>query len=307
MLALLLFTLSALAGTMQVDVLDVGQGDSILITSPAGKRVLIDAGIKEAAVAEQLRRLGVTELALVVATHPHADHISGMKDVVTQIPIKLYTDNGLPHTTQTYTDLMVAIEEKQIPYKPAQKGQTYRLDDGIVLTVLFPAEKALSDTRSDLNSNSVVVRLDHGDDCFLFTGDSEEPTEEQLVRDGIGQCDVLKVAHHGSNHSSSSRFLAAVDPDIALISVGVDNRYDHPGDETIKRLQDVGAAIYRTDHCGQISLASSGHGITVVDGMAWWSPPGADLTQRPKGATGGGTAAPPSDLPAPLGGCLGAW
>lgn len=142
MLALLLFTLSALAGTMQVDILDVGQGDSILITSPAGKRVLIDAGIKEAGVTDQLRRLGVTELSLVVATHPHADHISGMKDVVNQIPIKLYTDNGLPHTTQTYTDLMAAIEAKQVPYKAAKKGQTYRLDDGIVLTVLFPAEKA---------------------------------------------------------------------------------------------------------------------------------------------------------------------
>lgn len=305
MLASILLTVSALAGTMQVDILDVGQGDGVLITSPAGKRVLIDAGIKEAAVAEQLRRLGVTELSLVVATHPHADHISGLRDVVEQIPIKLYTDNGLPHTTETYTGLMTAIEAKKIPYKAAKQGQTYRLDDGIVLTVLFPAAKPLTDTRSDLNSNSVILRVDHGEDCFLFTGDAEEPTEDQLLRDGIGQCDVLKVAHHGSNHSSSSRFLAAVDPDIALISVGQDNRYEHPGDETLKRLQSVGATIYRTDHSGQISLASSGHGITVVDGMPWWSPPAAGGGgTRPKGA--GGAAAPPSDLPPPLGGCLGA-
>lgn len=303
MLALLLFIASALAGTMRVDMLDVGQGDSILITSPAGKRVLIDAGIKEAAVDEQLRRLGVTELSLVIATHPHADHVAGMKDVVEQIPIKLYIDNGLPHTTQTYLDLMAAIEAKQVPYKPAKNGQTYKLDDGIVLTVLFPDEKTLTDTRSDLNSNSVVVRLDHGEDCFLFTGDSEDPTEEELLRKGLGQCDVLKVAHHGSNHSSSTRFLTAVDPDIALISVGVDNRYDHPGEETIKRLQTVGATIYRTDHCGQISLLSTGHGITVEDGMPWWTPPTGAAPARGKG--GGGSAAPPADFIEPLGGCLG--
>ncbi|MCB9765791.1 MAG: MBL fold metallo-hydrolase [Alphaproteobacteria bacterium] len=277
-LALWLISLPTWAGTMTVDMLDVGQGDAILITSPEGKRVLIDAGEDKARVVDQLTRLGVTELALVVATHPHADHIGGMADVLSAFPPRLYLDNGLSHTTQTYTSVMATVEERGIRYQTAVVGNTVRLDDGIVLTVLWPGERPLNGTRSDLNSNSVVLRLDHGDDCFLFTGDAEQDTERALLRRELASCDVLKVAHHGSDHSTTSAFLSAVQPRIALISVGADNRYGHPGDETVRRLQRAGVTIYRTDHSGHVRLASDGTTITVVDGLPWWSPPSPDST-----------------------------
>lgn len=263
-LLLLLWAIaSAWAGTIRVDVLDVGQGDSILIRTPANKTILIDASEGRADVIGQLQREGVDHLDLVIATHPHADHIGGMEAVVRAIPPKLYTDNGLPHTTQTYTNLMKAIEEGNIAYRAAEKGQVYNLDDGARLEVLNPTTTPLSDTRSDLNANSVVTRLVHGDDCILFVGDSEEPTEDLLLDGGIGQCDVLKVAHHGSRHSSTSRFLGAVQPKFALISVGMPNRYRHPGQEALDRLRAAGAKIFRTDLEGRLRVLSTGRGMTI--------------------------------------------
>ncbi len=251
------------AGTLRVDVLDIGQGDSILIRSPAGKTVLIDAGDGKRDVPPLLAKEGVQALDLVIATHPHADHIGGMDEVVAALPIRNYLDNGLPHTTATYRTLMSDLEAKGIPYRGATRGQTFNLDDGATLEVLFPTGSPLTNTRSDLNANSVVVRLRHQGHCMLFVGDSEEPTEHALTGEGLGACEILKVAHHGSNHSSVASFLASVQPKVALISVGVDNRYRHPGVETMKRLTDVGATIYRTDLQGQLTVLSSEKGVEV--------------------------------------------
>ena len=253
----------ALAGTLRVDVLEVGQGDSILIRSPAGKTILIDAGEGKIDVPSILQKEGVTSLDLVIGSHPHADHIGGMDDVVQSFPIKRYLDNGLPHTTATYRTLMADLEGKGIAYQTAVRDMVFNLDDGARLEILFPTGTALRNTRSDLNSNSVVVRLTHQGHCMLFVGDSEEPTEQALLDGGLGKCDLLKVAHHGSNHSSTSAFLRAVQPKFALISLGVDNRYKHPGDQTLARLASSGAEIHRTDLEGQITVLSSEKGLTV--------------------------------------------
>lgn len=254
---------TAFAGTLRVDMLDVGQGDAILVRTPANKVVLIDAGDGEVSVPGLLAAEKVDHIDLLVATHSHADHIGGMAVVVKALPVKLFTDSGIPHTTQTYELLMRTVEEKALPYRSAIVDTVYNLDDGAKLEVLFPTGIALSDTRSDLNSNSVVVRLTHQGHCFLFTGDSEEPTENALLSRGLGPCEVLKVAHHGSNHSSTASFLAAVKPRIALISVGTDNRYGHPGKDTLDRLGDAGATVYRTDLAGQITVLSSEKGLEV--------------------------------------------
>lgn len=252
--------------TVRVDMLDVGQGDSILIRTPA-KSVLIDASEDSADVKTKLRALGVQGLDLVVATHPHADHIGGMDDVVQAFPIKLYTDNGLPHTTVTYSRLMADIESKSIPYRAATAGTVYNLDLGAKLEVLFPTGSPLSGTRSDLNANSVVTRLTYKNDCFLFVGDSEEPTEQALLSRGLTPCNVLKVAHHGSEYSSTQPFLDAVRPSIAIISVGTGNTYGHPGANTLGRLSAMGAKIYRTDQMGTITLTTSGNGVSVTTGV----------------------------------------
>ncbi len=264
MFAILFFVTQALAGILKVEILDVGQGDSILIQSPKGKIVLIDGGTGRGnSVVDELIARNISEINLMIATHPHADHIGGLDEVLERLPVKNYLDNGQPHTTQSYQRVMKLVEDKEIGYIRGKNGRKINLDDGISLEILHPQEKGLTGTRSDLNSNSVVVRLRHGNNCMLFTGDAEEPTESALLQKGIGPCQVLKVAHHGSNHSSSNHFLNEVQPKIALISCGKDNRYGHPGDETMSRLNRIGAQIYRTDQIGTIKVISDGQQISV--------------------------------------------
>ncbi len=265
-LALLLLAALARAGDVVVDMLDVGQGDAILIRTPASKNILIDAGDKGSGVVEMLTRLGVDHLDLVVSSHPHADHIGAMESVIRALPPKRYLDNGLAHTTQTYRGLMATLEANTaIVYQTAQTGQVFNLDDGARLEVLLPdSTRRFRDTRSDLNSNSVVLKLVHGDNCMIFTGDAEEPTERALVDAKVGSCAVLKVAHHGSRHSTIQPLLDLLRPSIALISVGLGNRYHHPGDETLARLEQAKATVYRTDRDGRVTVTSDGKSVRVT-------------------------------------------
>jgi competence protein ComEC len=273
---MLLVALPALAGEVMVDFLDVGQGDAILIRG-GEKTVLIDASVKKARVSTQLRQLGVERLDLVVATHPHADHIGGMEKVVRAFDVGLYMDNGLPHTTATYESLMTAVEELGIPYRSARRDMTLRLGDEAVITVLSPTDTLFTGTRSDLNSNSVVLRLDHDEVSFLFMGDAEEPTEHAIAS-SLEPVDVLKVAHHGGAHSSTLSFVQAAQPTWAVISVGEGNRYKHPTIEAMVRIRSVGATIFRTDKSGQVRAISDGHQLEFMEGSL------AELT---------GTAPPP--------------
>jgi beta-lactamase superfamily II metal-dependent hydrolase len=252
--------------------LDVGQGDSLLFETPAGKYVLVDAGQRKTEVADTLKRLGVDTLDLVIATHAHADHIGGMRAVLESVNVLQYVDSGVPHTTRTYRDLMGVVKNMSVPYQGARAGQVFEFDDGITMKVLWPGGTHLKGTRSDLNSNSVVLRIDHGEDCMLLTGDAERVTEEMLVRHNLQPCDVLKVPHHGSRYSSSLPFLEALQPEIALVSVGAGNRHKHPRPEALARLERVGATLYRTDYTGHVTVVSSGHGFQVVDGLPAGAP-----------------------------------
>jgi len=262
-IALLLSALG-LAGTLQVDVLDVGQGDAILIRTPADRNILIDGGTGGVELEPLLRGLGVSSLAMIIATHPHADHIGGLDEIITSMPPKVFVDNGQTHSTATYRTLMEAVESQDVQYATATNGWSKELDDGIVIEFLGPPSPNITGSRSDLNSNSVIARLTHGDQCFLFTGDAEEPTESILRQRGIEPCNVLKVAHHGSAHSTTREWLRAVQPEIALISCGASNRYGHPAEETLDRLASSGALTYRTDLHGTIHLESDGSSVTVT-------------------------------------------
>jgi competence protein ComEC len=256
----------AWGGVVTVDVLDIGQGDAILVQG-GGQFVLIDAGDRGATTVQQLQQLGITRLDLVVGTHPHADHIGEMPDVLRTFEVGAYLDNGLPHTTATYADTMALLEAKGIPHTAAQRGTRIPLGEEAAFTVLFPDQAGpLTGTRSDLNSNSVVLRLDHGDNALLLVGDSEAPTEDRLVADGLAPVDLLKVAHHGSNHSSTDAFLAAAAPMYAVISVGIGNRYGHPGEETLARLHQRGAMVYRTDQSGDLRIVSDGVHLEILEG-----------------------------------------
>ena len=254
-------------GTLQVYYFDVGQADSELICLPTGEHILIDAGTSstQEELVRQLRSLGAETLDLVVATHPHADHIGGMAAVlealtVEQIVMPVTSDSSTP-TTQTYEALLDAIGEEGLTVTPAQAGEEIWNGGGASLQVLAPNAQSYG----DLNDYSVVLRLAYGADSFLFTGDAEETSEEEMLSRGYTlSATVLKCGHHGSETSTSQPFLDAVRPQYAVISCGVDNDYGHPDQVTLDRLEVVGAEVFRTDLQGTIVAFTEGSGVTMT-------------------------------------------
>ncbi len=259
---LLLMALPAWAAEVLVDFLDVGQGDSILVRG-ADRAVLIDAGEHPDDVTAQLAKMGVGRIDLVVMTHAHADHIGGLPAVLRQHEVRLFLDSGEVHTTSLYGEVMDLVDSKGIAYRVAHKGLTLRLGDEAVFHVLYPEKKHLKGTRSDLNANSVVLLLEHEQVRFLFAGDAEAETEWAVTAQDPGPVDVLKVAHHGSAHSSTNGFLRELSPDVAVISAGRSNRFGHPATKALIRLEAAGAQIYRTDKHGGVRVTSDGQDYSV--------------------------------------------
>lgn len=270
---------SDIDGKLRVHVLDVGQGDAILIVTPEGKAVLVDSGTSRGseAVLQALQKYRIDRLDLVVATHPHADHIGGMVKVLDAVAVKNFLDSGQPHPTATYERMLSAIKAKIGKLIVARAGQKFELDSGIRLLVLGPSTPLLEKVSgSDENANSVILKLVYGDFQMLLTGDSEDETEERLIERGVDlKAKVLKVAHHGSNYASTAKFLQKVAPETALISCGADNDYGHPAPKTLERLKQAGVNLYRTDLNGEITVVSDGKEYEVrsereADSLALW-------------------------------------
>lgn len=255
------------SGTLEVYFFDVGQGDSELIRLPGGENILIDAGTSstEDELVGELRSLGAETLDLVVATHPHADHIGGMAAVidafdVRQVVMPRVSESDTP-TTKTYENLLQSIADKGLTITPAEPGDELLSSGGAVLTVLAPN----GEDYGDLNNYSVVLRLTYGEDSFLFTGDAEEASEEEMLSlDWPLTATVLKCGHHGSETSTSPAFLDAVSPQYAVISCGVDNDYGHPDAVTLEKLEAAGAEVFRTDLQGTILASTDGSGVTMT-------------------------------------------
>jgi competence protein ComEC len=256
-------------GRLVIYALDVGQGDGLLVITPERKTVLIDAGTPQAgeAITSALERYGVQSLDLVIASHPHADHIGSMKRVIDNFPVRNFLDSGQTHTSATYERMLRAIHDKKVRFLKARTGQTFDLDSGVKIEVLNPSEKLITEIRSGgsvLNANSVVVRLSYGDFAMIFTGDAEFETEaEMMKRGGALRAQVLKVGHHGSRHATSGRFLDTVAAQAAIISCGSENKYGHPSPQVLDRLREKNIQLYRTDLHGEIIVSSDGKSFDI--------------------------------------------
>lgn len=252
---------------------DVGQGDAALIIGPTGKTVLVDGGPPDASasLAARVSALVKAPLDLVVLSHPHLDHLGGLTETLRAVGAKRVLDPGFDHPSKAYAEFLEFLAGRADVLHPerdeANLDSPVRigLGEDAALTVLWPRrpkEGFLRDTRSDANSNSIVLRLEHGAVSFLFTGDAEAATEERLLSGpGLEPVTVLKVAHHGSRHSSTETFLSRIRPRFAVISSGAGNDYGHPSGETLERLRDVGATVYRTDLQGEVLAVSDGKSV----------------------------------------------
>ena len=261
--------LSRPGGTLRVVFADVGQGDMTVITTPAGQRIVVDGGPKSDRAVEILgEELPFWERALdlVVLTHPHSDHVTGLNEVLRRYDVGRVLERPQEFDSAEYVSWrkLTGMEDAQSIDVPA--GAHLRFDDGVRVEVLGPPREMLSGTRSDVDNGSVVVRIVYGDVSFLITGDVFAEGEAWLVRSGthLGS-DVLKVAHHGSLTSSTAPFLEAVEPRLAVISAGEDNRFGHPHPSIVERLADVvqPGQIYVTSERGSIAFESDGERLWV--------------------------------------------
>ena len=255
-------------GRLHVAFLDVGEGDATLITTPRGQQILIDGGPSPTALTSALgdeMPFWDRSIDLVVMTHADADHITGLVEVLKRYRVGNWLDNGRAEGQKIYQECLKQIDTDRTPRSAVQAGAQIDLGDGATLTVISPptAGDPLTGIWTDANDRSVVVRLVWGEATALFTGDIGAEAESALLRTGRPlSAGVLKVAHHGSNGSSSESFLAAVRPGYAVISTGAGNRFGHPAPELLDRLARLGVTVLRTDQAGTVEL--------VTDGRRWW-------------------------------------
>ncbi|MDX6383726.1 MAG: competence protein ComEC [Blastocatellia bacterium] len=289
------------SGELQVHVLDVGpiEGDSILLISPTGKSVLIDAGDagKGKVVLDALKRYKVDHLDYFIATHPHPDHIGGADEVLNGIKVTNMIDNGIDLSTLApaaatqsgkakpaptpapgkksktktvvgfFDEYKEALTRNGAQYEKALPGKKYDLGGGAILTVLAPNEPFFTKDQmktggNEPNANSIVLRLDYGDFSMLFMGDAESQTEERLLSkpDLDLKAKLIKIGHHGSRYATSENFVKRVQAEAAVISDGGWNRYGHPAQSVLDRLKAANVKVYRTDLQGEVSITTRGKG-----------------------------------------------
>ena len=287
----------ASGGELTIRILDVGpiNGDSILISSPSGKTVLVDAGdtTKGKIVVEALKRYNIQQLDYFIATHPHPDHIGGAAEVFKAVKVLNVIDNGQPPAvppalaatpkqtaakkqavntkaaktaslTKFYDDYKAAVNSSGARYEKAQPGTKYDLGGGALLAILAPSEPMFTKDKmntggNDVNANSIVARLDYGSFSMLLAGDAESQTEQRLLTKDLDlPARVLKVGHHGSKYASSADFLNRVKPEVAIVSCGAWNRYGHPAQAVLDRLRAGNVKLYRTDLQGEITITTRG-------------------------------------------------
>lgn len=261
-------------GTAVVSVLDVDQGQAVLIIAPDGSAALIDAGRSQARIRDEVvpyaHDLGITHLEYVILSHPDQDHVGGMPEVFEQFQVSHWVDPGIPTTNQRYEETIERVLDEDIPAILARQGETLVLGGTVDLSIYWPtSDFIMSGSEPDSNENSVVVHVAFQDVDILVPGDLEMRGERALLEQMASELEseILIVGHHGSNSSSGAEFLDAVNPNVAIISAGEDNPYGHPHDEVMQRLRFRGIEIYRTDIDGTVEITTDGtdYSVTTVD------------------------------------------
>jgi competence protein ComEC len=241
--------------TLQVHFINVGQGDSILI-QVNNKNLLIDSGPNksEDKLKKYLKKLNISKFDYIIATHPHEDHIGNMSYIINNFDVLNFYAPKVENSTKAFETMVESLIRKDLKIKVLKANiKSIDLGKNIVVDVFSP----LSNSYEDLNNYSPIVKISYGNTSFLFTGDAEELSENEVLNAGFDlKCDVLKIGHHGSSSSTSENFLKASNPSIAVISVGEDNTYGHPTDTVLSRLKET--KIYRTDINGNIVITSDG-------------------------------------------------
>lgn len=258
-------------GNITVKVLNIGQGDSILIQT-GEKNVLVDTSDVDERdkLRAELKKAEVKKIDAVILTHPHADHIGGMDVLLNEYTVGMVYDNGMPSTSKLYLGYMKKLKEKHIERKGLVAGDVLDLGGGAKFEVLAPSAElvkkgTVKGYKHDPNNESVVGRLVFGNFTMMLTGDAEKKEEQDILaaEGNRVQSKILKAGHHGSKTSSSADFLRAVQPEAALISCGVNNDYGHPHQETMKKYHAMNLLVYVTAENGTITVTSNGNDYKI--------------------------------------------
>ena len=252
-------------GEMQIFALDVGQGDSFF----NGKTMLIDSGESSNSkqIEQFIREKGVRQLDVVIGSHTHSDHVGSMPYLLDAFDVGKYVMSEAGLETRIQKRINAVLEEKDIPCSYVWAGDVIDWDSDCKVTVLSPVPEFDEYSKTDWNEWSLIMRVEYANHSMIFTGDATVRSEQAAMLNNekyLFDADVLKVPHHGSTTSSSLGFLEAVSPEYAIISVGKGNSYGHPDYDTIQKLKQVNAEIYRTDELGTINIVFSANDIKIT-------------------------------------------
>ena len=272
-------------GQLIINMLDIGQGDAVLIQTGA-KNILIDTGDdkyyedgkkgkENTQLLTELQKLKIDHIDTLVMTHAHADHIGKADKVIAQYGVKELVYNGIPSTSKYFINALKAAKANGTQQVKVKAGDVLDFGNGVSFEIVSPSQSLIDEDTAaikakkkvDVNNESVVGRLTFGNFAMLFTGDAEGPVEKDMVA-SYGKklkCQVLKAGHHGSKTSSTAEFLKLVQPESVVMSLGVNNQYGHPHEALLNRLQKQGIKnIYRTDANGTITIVSDGSSYSIT-------------------------------------------